>query len=246
MARHAVDVASEDLMIVSEADLVILATPVGAILDLLPILSARLAGDAVITDVGSTKRAILDAARVLPPRLPFVGGHPLAGAAAGGIDAARADLFAGRPWLLIEEGRVPQETAGRLSSFLEGLGARPVVLPSAAAHDRMLAFLSQLPQLTASALMSVVGDAIGDEGLRLSGQGLVDTTRLASSPSDIWRDICRTNSDEIGASLDALIAALQDLRQHLSDHAAIDRAFGSANRWRAKLSVLDKGRPFPA
>jgi prephenate dehydrogenase len=239
-------VGSDDLMIVSEADLVILATPIGSILELLPALPERLFGDAVVTDVGSTKRAILDAARALPPRLPFVGGHPLAGSPAGGLDAARPELFAGRPWLLISETGEQSDTVRRLSAFVAGLGAKPVILPSASAHDRMLAFLSQLPQLTASAVMSVVGDAIGEEGLRLSGRGLADTTRLASSPADIWRDICRTNDDEIGASLDALIAALQCVRQHLSDGAAIDGLFGSANRWRERLSALDKASSFPA
>ncbi len=74
------------------------------------------------------------------------------------------------------------------------------------AHDRLLAFLSHLPQLTASALMQVVGDAVGEDGLALAGRGLVDTTRLAASPADIWQDIAATNADEIGSALDALIA----------------------------------------
>jgi prephenate dehydrogenase len=246
MVRQAVDVASEDLMIVSEADLVVLAAPIGAILELLPALPKRVAGDAVITDVGSTKRAILRAARALPARLPFVGGHPLAGAAIRGIDAARADLFEGRPWMLIDEGGARPDVVVRLSAFAEGLGARPLTMPSSASHDRLMAFLSQLPQLTASALMAIVGEAVGDEGLALAGGGLRDTTRLASSPADIWRDICGTNGDEIGASLDALIAALQDLRQHLADGPAIDRVFGAANQWRERLSVLDKASQFPA
>jgi prephenate dehydrogenase len=238
MVRHAIDVASEDLMIISEADLVVLATPVGAILEALPILQEHVGTDAVITDVGSTKRAIVTAARALPPRLPFVGGHPLAGAAAGGFDAARPDLFAGRPWLFIAEAGERVDAVGRLSAFVQGLGATPVMLSSAAEHDRLLAFLSQLPQLTASALMSVVGDGAGAEGLELAGRGLVDTTRLASSPADIWRDICRTNEDEVGAALDAMIAVLQNLRGNLTNDAEIDRVFASANRWRARLASL--------
>jgi prephenate dehydrogenase len=246
MVRHAVDVASEDLMIISEADLVVLAMPIGSILESLPDLPKTLDRDAVITDVGSTKRAILEAARGLPPRLPFVGGHPLAGADGGGLDAARADLFAGQPWLLIDEGDVPEGVLSRLSSFTEGLGARPLTLSSSAGHDRLMAFIAQLPQLAASALMAVVGDAVGDEGLALAGLGLHETTRLASSPPDIWRDICRTNGGEIGAALDTLIAALQDLRQHASDGEAVDRVFSSANGWRDRLGALDKASPFPA
>ncbi len=199
MVRHAIDVASPDLMIASEADLVILATPVGQILELLPTLADHVGTDAVVTDVGSTKRAIVEAARMLPARLRFVAGHPLAGAARSGFDVARPDLFADRPWLFVPAPGGSDEALARLSAFVHGLGARPVTLPSAAEHDRLLAFLSHLPQLTASVLMSVVGDAAGDEGLALSGRGLQDTTRLPSSPASVWRDVCRTNADEIGA-----------------------------------------------
>jgi prephenate dehydrogenase len=115
-----------------------------------------------------------------------------------------------------------------------------VRLPSAEAHDRLLAWLSHLPQLTASALMAAVGDAVGEEGLALAGRGLADTTRLAASPADIWRDICASNADEIGPALDALIAGLQALRERLGDGAAIDRACAAANEWRARLARGDK------
>ena len=101
------------------------------------------------------------------------------------------------------------------------------------AHDRLLAFLSHLPQLTASALMQVVGDAVGQDGLALAGRGLADTTRLASSPPDIWRDIAATNADEIGPALDALIALLQDLRRDLPDGDRLAEVFTDAARWRA-------------
>ena len=103
-----------------------------------------------------------------------------------------------------------------------------------------MAFLSHLPQVTASALTSVVGEAVG-EGLRLAGRGLVDTTRLASSPADIWRDICAANADEIGPALDMLIAALQALRDGLGSGHAVDDLFATANRWRETLEEsIDK------
>ena len=98
--------------------------------------------------------------------------------------------------------------------FVRALGAEPRVI-GVDAHDRLLAFLSHLPQLTASALMQVVGDAVGPEGLALAGRGLADTTRLASSPADIWKDIAATNGDEIASALDALIGLLQDLLRDL-------------------------------
>jgi prephenate dehydrogenase len=239
MVRHAIDVASEDLMIISEADLVLLATPVSEIVRLLPRLAGCVGKNAVVTDVGSTKRAVMDAARALPARLPFVGGHPLAGATRGGFEAARPDLCAGRPWLLVPAADGSTAAMEKLTAFIEGLGARPVVVASAAEHDRALALLSHLPQLAASALMAVVGEGAGAEGLALAGRGLIDTTRLASSPADIWRDICATNADEIGPALDRLIAALQQLRDRLTAGEEIDRLFESANRWRERL-VADR------
>jgi prephenate dehydrogenase len=145
MTRHAVDVASEDLMIISDADLVILATPVEVTLDLMPALDRTLASDAVVTDIASAKGEVVSAARVLPPRLPFVGGHPLAGDTGGGFDAASPDLFAGRPWLLVDETRARPDVTARLVAFVEGLGATPVTVASVADHDRLVSFLRSLP-----------------------------------------------------------------------------------------------------
>lgn len=232
---HAVDVAAEELMIVSEADLVILAAPVRANLEVLAALPEWLQGHAVVTDVGSTKRAIVGAARALPPRLSFVGGHPLAGAARSGIEYARADLFKDRPWLFTPDGERGAAELEKLLAFVEALGARPHLLASAAAHDHLLALLSHLPQLAVSALMGVIGERVGEEGLALSGRGLIDTTRLASSPPAIWRDICATNADEIGAALDALIGVLSQLREHLASDATVDGVFESAAYWRERL-----------
>ena len=205
------------------------------------------------------------AAGSLPARFTFIGGHPLAGAAQGGLEHARPDLFSGRPWLLTapvargrhaegasaslsearpDRGRAeaggfqPSDDGGaalaKLTEFVQALGALPRVM-GVQAHDRLLAFLSHLPQLTASALMQVVGESVGQEGLSLAGRGLADTTRLASSPPDIWKDIAATNADEIGPALDALIALLQDLRRDLPDGDTLADVFAGAARWRGTL-----------
>src|SRR5207245_4181204 len=108
------------------------------------------------------------------------------------------------------------EAVAQLTAFIRALGSEPRTL-TAEEHDHLMAFLSHLPQMTASALMQVVGDAVGREDLALAGRGLADTTRLASSPPDIWTDIAATNADEIGPALDTLIALLQDLRQDLPE-----------------------------
>jgi len=233
MRLHAIDVAADDPYVLAEADLVILAAPVKQNIELLAALDENVTQPAVVTDVGSTKRAIVDAARGLPPKFTFIGGHPLGGAAKGGLENARPDLFTGRPWLL-----TPTTDAGesisKLEAFVKALGAEPRVV-DVATHDRLLAFLSHLPQLTASALMNVVGNAVGAQGLGLSGKGLADTTRLASSPPEIWRDIAATNADEIGPALDQLIAVLQDLRRDLPKGDKLADVFAEAADWRRTL-----------
>lgn len=236
MLRHAIDVAADDPVVMAEADLVVLAAPVRANLALLAELEEHVPGAAVVTDVGSTKRDVVDAARALPARLTFIGGHPLGGAPRSGIDHARPDLFRDRPWLFTPSDDRHGDTVEKLRQFVTGLGAVPHVL-APDAHDRLLAFLSHVPQLAASVLMHVVGDAIGEDGLALSGRGLADTTRLASSPADIWKDICATNADEVGVALDALIVELRTVRDNLADGRTIDRVFDSASRWRAALAA---------
>src|SRR5436190_15384930 len=170
MRLHAIDVAADDLIVLAEADLVVLAAPVRQNIALLSELDDNVRQAAVITDTGSTKRAIADAARTLPARFTFIGGHPLGGAAKGGLEHARRDLFKGRPWLLAPSGHAGGPAVEQLSAFARALGAeRRLVAPGT--HDRMLAFLSHLPQLTASVLMAVVGDAVGKDGLSPAGRG---------------------------------------------------------------------------
>jgi prephenate dehydrogenase len=229
MRLHAIDVAADDLIVLAECDLVVLAAPVKQNIAILAELSDYVRTPAVVTDVGSTKRDIVRAAASLPPRFTFIGGHPLAGAARGGLEYARPDLFRGRPWLV---------TSGheKLASFIHALGSTTRTI-TADAHDRLVAFLSHLPQLTASALMQVVGEGVGEEALGLAGRGLADTTRLASSPSEIWRDIVETNADEIGPALDTLIAVLKELRKDLRDGDRLAEVFGEAARWRETLTA---------
>ena len=216
------------------ADLVVLAAPVRQNALVLQEAAAVLDADVLVTDVGSTKRSIVDAAGELPSSLSFIGGHPLAGAARGGLALARGDLFEGRRWLLTPDAdRARPDHLARLQAFVSGFGAVPQVM-SAEQHDQLLAYLSHLPQLTASALIDTVGRAVGDR-IDLAGPGLADTTRLASSPSAIWEDICVTNADAIGPALDALIATLQSLRERLKDPGAIAALFASAQAWRDRL-----------
>jgi prephenate dehydrogenase len=232
MRQHAADVGGDDLVMAAEADLVVLAAPVRANIRLLGELADYIPGEAVVTDVGSTKRETVAAARALPGRLRFVGGHPLAGAAAGGIDAARPDLFRGRPWILTPDARRSEE-ALELRAVLEALGAEVQVL-SPEAHDAVVAYLSHLPQLVATALMHMVGTHAGPEGLALAGRGLRDTTRLAASPPGIWADIFATNRDNLRPAVEELIALLRRL-QAGDDPDELERTFESAAHWKRLL-----------
>jgi prephenate dehydrogenase len=226
----AIERGFESIGALPDTSLIVLAAPVRQNIELLQ----QIKRPAIATDVSGTKREIVSAARALSPGTTFVGGHPLGGGERGGFAFARPDLFAGRPWIFTPDGDDSADAVERLSRLVTGLGASPCVL-SAEEHDRVMAYVSHLPQLAASALMEAVGAAAGIEGLRMAGRGLVDTTRLASSPADVWRDICLTNPDAIGDALDCLIARLTKLRGDLRHGEAIEAIFSAAAQWRAEL-----------
>jgi prephenate dehydrogenase len=238
LGSGAIDRGAAMIAEMGRPDFVVLAAPVRENVSLLPQVAAHVDASALITDVGGTKRDIVRAARTLPGAARFVGGHPIGGAEKGGFGFARPDLFAGRPWIFTPESREFSADLDPLMQFARGLRARPTIM-DAAEHDRLMAFLSHLPQLTASALMEIVGSAAMGDGLRLAGRGLIDTTRLASSPATMWRDICAANADEIGEALDLLIERLTELRADLERGDAIDEIFDGAARWRSELM---KGR----
>jgi len=236
LGSGAIDRAVDSVTALPETSLIVLAAPVRQNIDILHQIAQckEVVGQTVVTDVGGTKREIVNAARALPPSTIFVGGHPLGGGERGGFAFARPDLFAGRPWIFTPEGDRSADAVDRLSRLVGGLGARPSIV-GAEEHDKLMAFLSHLPQLTASALMETVGNAAHGEGLRMAGRGLVDTTRLASSPADVWRDICLTNADAIGDALDCLIQRLTQLRGDLERGDAIEEIFNAAAKWRSEL-----------
>lgn len=223
----------DDLAGVAGADLVVLAAPVLANVAMLPALARHLSPAALATDVSSTKRLITAAAGAVPG-LTFIGGHPMAGGARGGEANARADLFQGRPWILTPGAEHSGPPLRRLEAFVAGLGGAPHIM-TPALHDRFVGAVSHLPQLTASALLHVVGTLAGDAGLEIAGAGLYDTTRLAASPADIWKDVAATNHDVLRPAIDALIATLAEMRDSLETGEGIEAVFTSACRWRKEL-----------
>jgi prephenate dehydrogenase len=217
------------------ADVIVLATPVDTIIQILRDESQHF-GAALVLDAGSTKRAIVAAAHESGVE-NFVGGHPMAGAARSGPSAARADLFDGRPWFLIRPGERRGPLA-RAQAFVEALGATAVVLDDdGREHDRIMAAVSHLPQVVASVLMTVVGTAAGEHGLEWAGTGLRDTTRLAASDAAVWESILATNAVELRPLLLELADKLLQTADELDDAAAVRQLFAMANRYRAIVNV---------
>lgn len=196
--------APEDVV---DGDLVVLAAPVGAIAETLREIGDAGGRDVVVTDCGSTKRTIMEAATALGAR--FVGGHPMAGSEASGAGAARAELFDGAPWALVGEDGEPMM---RVNEVVRMLGAEPVRV-SAEEHDRHVARVSHVPQLLACALARVSRQ---QDAPFAGGPGLASMTRLAGSPWSVWRDILEANADAIDQPLGELIDELARIRERLS------------------------------
>jgi prephenate dehydrogenase len=239
----AVDEGAKDVdEAVRNADLVILATPVGRILELLPQLASRVPPHALITDVGSTKRKIVELATELPSGGPlFLGGHPLAGKEHSGFEHADADLFQNACYAITPSSlaTMEDERVKAFVSLVESLGAQPYVM-DAAGHDLAVAYLSHMPQLLSTGLAGMMAEKAdkGNVPMRLAGSGFRDLTRLAESPYSMWRDICLTNTENIQAALDAMIQKLDTIRTHLSTRELEDE-FNQARKLRQKLHEQD-------
>lgn len=238
----AADAGGNDVAQATDVDLIVLAAPVRQNVALLERIATTSGARPLVTDVGSTKAAMVEAAQRFSPSLRFIGGHPLAGAAAAGLDAARADLFRGKPWILTPAGHNSgADDILDLRTFVSDLGARQLTMDHHA-HDALMAYVSHLPQLVVSALMDVVGAVAGQDGLELAGGGLRDTTRLASSPASPWRDVTATNRDAVADALDAMIDSLQRLKADLATGQELQRVFDSAEQWKRVLDASQHGQ----
>ena len=227
---------------VAAPDLVYVALPIGATLDLLPEIARHAPATALVTDAAGTKAAICRvAARHFSGRAEFLGGHPLAGREQSGIEHADANLFRGAKYALIREpgAPAPSAAAARFEVLLRAIGAEPVWM-DADTHDWAVGIVSHLPQLASIALAGVVSDETDETGLPLSlaASGLRDALRLAGSPYSVWRDVCLTNRDNLIHSLDRLIQALEHLRGSLSSRD-LEPQFDAANQVYKSLRQLD-------
>ncbi|MCK4245370.1 MAG: prephenate dehydrogenase [Candidatus Omnitrophica bacterium] len=186
---------------ISRADLVVLATPVATILKYLERDFSSLEEGALITDTGSTKKEIVKRAELsLPPSLCFVGGHPIAGSEKRGVEAAAANLFKEKIVVLARTSRTKQRALQMIKELWESVGAKPEIL-SPEQHDRIVAYFSHLPHLTAVALVKTVKESLRGGNLSFAGSGFKDTTRIAAGAPHLWRDIFSANADEILSAL---------------------------------------------
>ncbi len=215
LALGAIDEQADDIAgAVAGAQVVFIAAPVGELPRTVKQALESAGPDCVVTDVGSTKRALADAAR----DERFVGGHPLAGAETAGVEHARENLFDGATWYLTP---AKGSTAGvlyeRLHRLLSRLGARPTAI-DADTHDRLMACVSHLPHVLANLLVAQTASLLGEESERLPavGPSFRDATRVAGANSAIWTDIYMSNRDALIAGIDELTGRLHEVRAWLS------------------------------
>lgn len=232
--RDAVDETGDSIgAVVGSAQAVFVAVPVGRLGDVVGEALAAAPSDCVVTDVGSTKRAVVSAHE--DPR--FVGGHPLAGAESSGIAHARSDLFDGATWYLTPRAETSGVLYERLHRLLRGLGAQPAAI-EAELHDSVLANVSHLPHVMANVLVEQAGQVLAEGGERLpaTGPSFRDATRVAGSSSAIWTDIYLSNADALAEAVRRTIHALSAVHEALSSH---DR--GWITDWNERAATARRG-----
>jgi prephenate dehydrogenase len=234
LARGAVEeMAPSVAAAVADAELVFVAAPVSALGGALDSVLAAAGPDCAVTDVGSTKRAVV--ADRSDPR--FIGGHPLAGAETSGVEHARADLFDGATWYLTPGPTTSGALYERLHRALAGIGAQPAAI-DADLHDRVMASVSHLPHVFANVLVAQAARALGDGAdVPATGPSFRDATRVAGASATIWPDIYISNRDAIVDLIDETQARLAAVRDALAraDRAEIERWNEQARRDRDAL-----------
>ncbi len=245
-ARGAIDVTAASVEeAVAGADVCFVCCPVGA-LGAEVVRALRADGDCAVTDVGSTKRAVIEAVQAADLETEqtsrFVGGHPLAGAEAAGVDHARLDLFDGATWYLTPNERSSGVHYDRLYRTISALGARPAAV-TASTHDRLMATVSHLPHVLANVLVTQAAKALLEEEQHLpaTGPSFRDATRVAGSNPPVWRDIFLSNRETIEAELRQYVSGLETVLGHLrsGDTQQLESWIGAARSDRERLLELE-------
>jgi prephenate dehydrogenase len=235
------EAANDPAAAVSQADLVLLAAPVGQMAEVMTVIAPRLSTDTIITDAGSTKQDVIANARArLGEHIArFVPAHPIAGAETSGAGAARADLYRGRRLIVTP---LPENEPGAVElvrALWRACGSNVHEMP-AQTHDEIFAAVSHLPHVLAYALVDLVaGRPNGEALLDFAGGGFRDCTRVAASPAEMWRDICLANRVALLKDIDAYQAKLAQLREMLAvgDAGALEQVFERAGTQRRRLGA---------
>jgi len=241
VALGAIDSIGEDAISTAKAsEVVVLAVPIFATLDLMEQLTLELGSNHLVTDVGSTKSRITQVGVEHFNQMgcaAFLPGHPMAGKERGGAELADANLFRGAVWLFTDvPGSVRSfrqiDLVKEWRQWVTVMGSKVVDI-DAARHDELVAWVSHLPQFTATALSAVLEDQVGEapELKDVGGRALREMTRLGASPFSMWRDIAHTNTDAIAAALQAIEQRLAHIRENLRTPELRDE-FECANRFR--------------
>ena len=229
---------------IEEADIIVLATPVLAMRELMAGMAPYLPEGCVVTDVGSTKTQVLQwADELLPDGVDFVGGHPMAGRETPGPENADATLFAGKPYCVIPSPKADQRAVGEITTLAEAVGAEPYFI-GMDEHDSFVAAVSHLPFMLSTALVGCTSKSANWSDIgQLASSGYRDITRLASGDPVMHRDICISNAEPIVAWIDAFIRELYEYRKLLDtdgaapDTQAVGQVFEDAllarNKWLA-------------
>lgn len=225
--------ATDPAQAVRDCELVVLCTPVGAFQQVLGKIAPALHPGTIVTDVGSTKRSVVQLAeKLLPQGVHFVGSHPMAGSERRGVQAARADLYRGALCITTPTARTDFTALYKVESFWQELGMRVTRL-SPDDHDRLLADVSHLPHALASLLVL----SAAQQALPLAGKGFLDTTRIAAGDAGLWRDIFLDNRDNLRVSITKLRQRLEELEQALArgDAQVVHSLLAAAAERRAAL-----------
>ena len=230
---------------VADADLVVLAVPVGAMAAVATEIAPYLAPHAVVTDTGSTKRSVVkDVRPLLPDAAVFIPGHPLAGTEFSGPAAGFPDLFTQRYWLLIDDGDAPADAKAKLENFCTAMGAMVEWMDSDY-HDRVLAITSHLPHLIAYTIVGTAVDLESDlkhDVIRFSASGFRDFTRIAASDPTMWRDVFMANDEAVLEMLQRFSEDLSYLQRAIRWKEA-DKLFELFTRTRAiRRSIISEGQ----
>jgi len=197
---------------IKEADIIIIATPVKTILDILTQINPFLKKGCLVTDTGSTKQQIVQKAnKVLSEDVFFIGGHPMAGSEKYGIESAFSHLFRNKTYILTPTPKSNLGALKKISLLIKMIGAKELILDPLE-HDRIVSAVSHLPQIIAVSLINAIGELAlrgnSSNYFKAIGEGFKDMTRIASSPYKIWEDICDTNKENI-------LEMIQEFKNHL-------------------------------